>query len=483
MQLNEIEEKFFSEVIRAELETPIRANLKVNDDEFSVMVIPRISQDGYFEISYFGTPQYKPSDENGQVTLEGDEIFGVHPVLREAWSKQDAVELELEERPHPFVLLHNTTGPNISARVLIAERDHKGRLGISENEVLLKKSNLRRAEFSLVDIPEIVYGGANWWRNLVAKGQEEIDAFQNELQSAVARVDDDDFSIHTRYQNTTNLHTEDGWTVTLKEDDERTRGCASYSGTVQKKDESEFGVQELHHLLDGMVHFFSFASCAYRHPTAVIGYDSDNNVVWGQIGKFNLMRRSPNWFDSSGTPAANVYLEHFFPKFWSKWKDKKDEIETVIDYYVKSKSMQEKGFPQSAVATIFAGLELLANQILEEPSKNNPTENIKRALRQYDIPRQCLDESRTPVSYQAAKNLGAGQSGIELLTTIRNYVVHPTEFYRLALKHDILLHPYKKYPPYLFVHDLGQFYLEYLFLEMCGYEPQSHRPLIEELNR
>ena len=483
MQLNEIEEKFFSDVLRAEPEMPLRANLKVYDDEFSVMVIPQITQDGYFEIRYFGTPPYEPNDEGGQMTWEGDEIFGVHPVLGEAWSKQDAVVLELEKRPHPFALLQNTAGPNISARVLIVEPNHKGRLAISENEVLLETSKLRRAEFSLVDLPKIVYKGANWLRNLVAKGQEEIDAFQNELQSAVARVNDDDFSIHTKYQNTTNLYTEDGWTITLKEDDEQTRGCTSYTGTIQREDESEFEVQELNHLLEGMVKFFSFASCAYRHPTAVIGYDSDNNVVWGQIGKFNLMRRSPNWFDSSGTPAANVYLEHFFPKFWSTWKDSQNEIKTVIDYYVNSKAMQEKGFPQSAVATIFSGLELLAYQIIKKPKKNNPADNIKRALQQYNIPRQCLDESKTPVTSQAARNLDAGQSGVELLTSIRNYVVHPTEFYRLTTEHDLLLHPNKKYPPFYFVHDLGQFYLEYLFLEMCGYKPQFYRPLIEELNR
>ena len=482
MQLNEIEEKFFSDVLKAESEIPLRAKLKVYDKEFAVMVIPQITQDGYFEIRYFGTPPYEPEDENGRMTWEGDEIFGVHPMLKEAWSKDDPVELELENRPHPFAFLQDITGPNISARVLVVEKNHKGRLTVLENEVLLKESSLSRAEFSLVDFPRIIHSGANWLRNLVEKGQEEFDAFQNELQSAVARVDDDDFSIHTQYRETTILNTEDGWTITLKEDENQTRGCTSYSGIIQKEDKGEFEVHDLHHLLDGLVKFFSFASCAFRHPTAVIGYDSNNNVVWGQIGKFDLMRRSPNWFDSSGTPAAKVYLEHFFPKFWSTWKDRQNEIETVIDYYVNSKAMQAKGFPQSAVATIFAGLELLAHQTIENPKKNNPVDDIKRALQENNVPRQRLDESKTPVSSQTARKLDAGQSGVDLLTIIRNYVVHPTEFYRLASKHDLLQHPYKKYPAYLFVHDLGQFYLEYLFLELCGYKPQSYRPLIEELN-
>ena len=483
MHLNKLEEKFFSVVLRAEQEIPIRANLKVYDDEFSVMAMPQITQDGYFEIRYFGTPQYRPSGEKGQVTLEGDEIFGVHPVLKKAWSRQDTVELEFEERPHPTAPFRNTTGPHFPARVLTVEPNHKGGLGVFENEVLLKGTSLTRAEFSLVDIPKIAFTGMSWLQNLIKKGQEEFDAFQNDLQTALTRVDDEDFSIQTRYKGTTKLDTKDGWLTTLSEDDEQTRGCTSYTGTIQKKDESEFEVQELRHLLEGLTRFFSFASCAFRHPTAVIGYDTDDNVAWGKIGKFNLMRRSPNWFDSSGTIAANVYLEHFFPSFWSTWKNRQNEMETVIDYYVNSKAMQAKGFPQSAVATIFAGLELLAHLIVENPEKNNSTENIKSALQLYDIPRQCLDESQTPVSFQAAKELNAGQSGIDLLTRLRNHFVHPTNFLELATRPEFLQHSYEKYAPYYFAHDLGQFYLEYLLLEMCGYTPQSHRPLIEDLNR
>lgn len=483
MQLNKIEGKFFSDVLQAEPEVPVRAKLKVYDDEFPVMVIPQISQDGYFEIHYFGTPAHLPKDDNGTRTWKDVEIFGVHPILEKAWSKRDIVRLKFEKRPHPFVLLDNAEGPDISARVLVVEQKHRGRLAISDNQIQLEKKSLRRAEFSLVDFPKIVYSGSEWLRKLLAKGQEEFDAFRSDLQSAVDRVDDDDFSIHTKYQNKTNLYTGDGWEVTLTEDDEQTRGSSSYTGTIQREDGDEFEAQDLLHLLEGLVKFFSFTSCAYRYPTAVIGYDSNDMVVWGQIGKFELMRRSHNWFDNSGTISANVYLEHFFPKFWSTWGAKQDEITAAIECYVNSRAMQQEGFPQSAVATVYAGLDLLAHLIIDKPKRNNPKYNIKTALQQYNIPHQCLDRSKNPISFQTSKNLQVAPTGVELLSSVRNYVVHPIDSYKLIIKQELLQHLDNDYHPYFYVHDLGHFYLEYLLLEMCGYTPQNHRPLTEVLHR
>ena len=166
MQLNKIEQKFLSDVLGAELDIPVMANLRVNNNEFQVVVIPQITPDGYFELHYFGTPAYMPEGKQG---WEDDEILGVHPVLEKAWSNRDIVNLELAERPHPFVLRQNTSGPNICARVLVVDNNYQGRLAIYENKVSLKKSTLKRAEFSLVDFPEIFHNAARWARNLVAK--------------------------------------------------------------------------------------------------------------------------------------------------------------------------------------------------------------------------------------------------------------------------------------------------------------------------
>ena len=149
MQLNRIEEKFFSDVLRAELNVPIQAILKVYDEELPVMVIPQITQEGYFELRYFGTPVSPPEiDSKGNhQPFSFDALLGIHPTLKRAWHNRDNITLELTERPHPFAGLQKTSGPNICARVLSAGENHKGRLVIHENQVPLDKSTIIQAEF------------------------------------------------------------------------------------------------------------------------------------------------------------------------------------------------------------------------------------------------------------------------------------------------------------------------------------------------
>ena len=312
MQLNRIEEKFFSDVLRAELNVPIRANLRVYDEELPAMVIPQITQKGYFELRYFGIPVPPPEiDSKGIQSWSFDDVIGVHPALGRAWHNRDNITLELTERPNPFAVLQKTSGPHICARVLSAEGNNKGGLAICDNQVQLEKSTISRAEFSLVDFSEIFHDGLTWMRNLIAKN--ELDAFQDELRSAITRVDDDSFSIHTKYQPKTNLHSENGWEITLAMDDKQTRGCNSYTGTIRRQNREGFEIQQLRHVLNGLTRFFSFASSAFRHPTAALAYDADDRIVWGLVGKFDLSPRFSNWFDHSGSVAENALLEYIFP--------------------------------------------------------------------------------------------------------------------------------------------------------------------------
>lgn len=483
IQLNQLEQKFFSSVLCARLDVPIRGHLEVDKTTFPLTIIPHISQDGFFELRYFGAPPYQPeADATGTRTWNDYEMFGVHPQLKKAWQNRDILNLKLAERPNPFVLLHNVPELDIDVRVLLADLNHQGSLAIHENQVLIQNSTIRRAEFSLVDFPKIVYGTTQWLRNLVEK--KEFDAFQKDLKSAVDRVDDDNFSIHAKYQNKTHLITDDGWEISLVEDEEQTRNRNSYTGTIMRKDGSEFDCLQLRNILEGLTKFFSFASCAYRHPTAVIAYGTDDTVVWGQIGRFDLMPRFENWFRNASELAHNVILEFLFPKFWAKWEAKKNEYSAAIEYYVNSRAMQREGFPQNAVATTYAGLDLIAHLVLTNPKPTDSVDNISRSLHNHGIPHQNLDQSKTPIIFQAAQNLNAQQSGVKLLNKVRNYVAHPMDFVNNVIKQDPLQHLDNDYHPYFYIHDLGQFYLEYLLLkEMCDYTPSVHRPLYDTLHQ
>lgn len=482
IQFNELEQKFFSSVLCAEPEVPIRGLLEVNNTEFPLTIIPSISQDDYFELRYFGAPSFQPEiDSRGRQTWKDYEMFGVHPTLEEAWKNRDILNLRLTERPNPFVLLHNVPDQTVKVRVLLADLNHRGSLAIHENHITVQDSAIRRAEFSLVDFPEIVSGTTQWLRNLVEK--KEFDAFQNDLKSAIERVDDENFSIHTKYQNKTHLLTDDGWKISLAKDEDQTRGCNSYTGIIMRQDEDEFDRPQLRNVLEGLTKFFSFATCAYRHPTAVIAYGSKDTTVWGQIGRFDLMPRSDTWLRNASEVALNDILEFLFPRFWAKWEANKNEFSAAIEYYVNSRAMQRSGFPQNAVATTYAGLDLIAHLVLPNPKRTDSVDNISKSLDNHGIPHQDLHQSRTPIIFQAAQDLNAQQSGVKLLNKVRNYVAHPMDFGNNVIKQDPLQHLDNDYHPYFYIHDLGQFYLEYLLLkEMCGYTPSDYRPLYDTLH-
>lgn len=482
MQLNKTEQRFLLDVLRVELDVPIRADLKVYDSEFPVLVIPQITQNGFFELRYFGTP-FLPAEvgPDGSQSWTDYDIFGIHPAIEKSWKNRDNVILELVERPHPFVPRHNTSGPRICAKILSVDDNNKGILAIHENQVTVAKSPLRKAKFSLVDFPEIIHRRKHRMQDLNAR--KELNDSHDELQTEYSRVENKSFFSHSRFQNITNLITESGWEITLIEDDELTRGNNSYTGTIEREDGEEFDIKQLRQVLEGLTKFFSFTTCALRHPTAVIALCADDRVAWGQVGRFKLMPQNVNWFLNSESIAENALLEYLFPEFWSKWEKDRDAFAAVIDYYVSGSALQQMGFPRNAVETTYAGLELLAHLILASPHKRESVSNIEKAIKQHGIPHLFLDESETPISFQVAQKLNAQQSGVDLINKVRNYVAHPIDFDNDIIKQDPLQHLDKDYHPYFNIHDLGQFYLEYLLLkEMCDYAPRHHRPLDEQLS-
>ena len=280
-------------------------------------------------------------------------------------------------------------------------------------------------------------------------------------------------------QESTVLQTGTGWIITLTKDDEDTRGSFSYSGLITR-DGEDFSVQELSHLLEGLTYFLSFTACAYRHPTAVIGYNSEDLAAWGQIGKFILMPLSTNWFSNNSMISAGIYLEFLFPRFWSAWEKHLNEVSRIIECYINSRAMQQAGLPREAVAASYAGLDMLAHLLISNPERDSSTQVVEKALAKHKVPNPCLDSSRTPVTTKLAKELGIRPSGVPLLNSVRNYVVHPLQKNSHAVKsqHAELLD--STYSEYFYVHDLSQYFLEYLFLHgLCHYTPEHHRLLTE----
>ena len=471
MNLNKIEQRFFTDVLQAELDVPARATLRINGDEFPIMVIPQFSQHDYFEFRYFGTPSYSPQDENGVITLENGRIFGVNPVMENAWNNQETVDLELTERPQAVAPFQPINGPTIRAKVLVVESGHKGRLGVHKNQIKKEDSTLKQVVFSLVnfsDFKRIESLPEQMIKHM--KVRESLETIRGEFPDAV----------EVKIVRPTRISLQAGqeWEVTLTEDAEQTRNHVSHSGLITKTVGEEFEVGEIDDLLAGLTHFFAFVSCAYRHPTAIIGEDSQGKVVWGQIGRFDLMPRSTNWFDNDSNAPATVYLESLFPKFWTKWQEHPSELAAIIESYVNSKAMRQAGLPKEAVAASYTGLEFLATLVLK--NSKSSVANVCKALDYYDIPHRHLEQSETPITTQLANKLGKGNSGPRLIYDVRNYVAHPHQRGTNAIKQQHLEYLDDNYSPYFFLHDLCQFYLEYLLLiGLCDHRLQYFRFLAE----
>ncbi len=143
--------------------------------------------------------------------------------------------------------------------------------------------------------------------------------------------------------------------------------------------------------------------------------------------------------------------------------------------------MERCGLIKDAVAKSYEALEFLSGLILSDPDPKDYAQNIAKALKDYDIPNRKLQISSNPETTKIMRDLGISGSGFQLINSVRNYVTHPMEKKNpkatKALYRDYLD---TEFAPYLFVHDLSQFYLEYLFLKaFCDYTPPRHRYLIE----
>jgi len=482
MQFNDLEQKFFEEVLRAELDVPVNAVLRFDDQEFPLTIIPQVSEDGYFELRYFGAPAYKPEAKEGQLSWSDSEIFGTHPQLRRLWIDGSTVKLRFKERPAPTAFQGTLSGPDMEAKVILADFHHRGILSIKNNQIVVRESTLRKAQFSLVDFPKIRRSGKqSWLGQLLSEG--EYESFQNRIKAVSELLPENKAIVQVIPQESTVLKTDAGWIITLTKDDEDTRGSISYSGLITK-DGEEFSVKKLSHLLEGLTYFLSFTACAYRHPTAVVGYNSEDLVAWGQIGKFVLMPPSTNWFSNNSMVSAGVYLEFLFPRFWSAWEKHQNEVSRIIECYINSKVVQQAGLPREAVAASYAGLDMLAHLLISNSSRESSTQVVEKALAKHKVPDPCLDSSRTPVTTSLATELGLSQSGIPLLNSVRNYVVHPLKrnSHTFKSQHAELLD--NTYSEYFYVHDLSQYFLEYLFLHgLCNFMPEHHRLLTETIHQ
>ena len=483
MNLNGLEAKFFDRVLKAELDVPVNSTLKYGEDTFGIIVVPEVAPQGHFALKYYNAPPYDPEtqfDETGKGTKSwsGNEVFGTHPLLERAWLESDPVTLQLHTSSLPF---QPQVGPKLQAKVFYAGYQHRGTLVLDRNRVTIQDSPLKSAEFCLVDFPDFITPERQ--RSSIAGiGTPE----REKLQSvATALGGDASVKIHPSPHRIV-LDSGDGWNIVLTKDEQQTRGLVSHTGLVTRSDGREYETGELDDILEGLKYFFAFIAGVYCHPTIVIGYDSRNLPVWGEVGRFEAGRdRLVNWFNNGKSVPLGVYLENLFLGFWKWWRAKRSELVAAVQCYVHSNTMTKAGIPDDAVAKSYAGLEILASLTLARTIEYDSRKEITNVLSSGQVPHLQLSAPDAPVMTKLCRDLNVGNyQGPYLLNTVRSYVPHPLERGTAAeVKARHIKYLDADPMNYVYLHDLSQFYFEHIFLGLCGYSPRDYRPLLETMRR
>lgn len=473
MDLNSLETKFFKEILNAELDVPVQATLRYMKNSLEMIVVPEIGSSGHFELKYYNAPEAEPQcnlDESSGLVKKWqlEEDFGRHPLLQQAWSNDHTVSLQLHTSHLPRQPKVNSS---LSAKVLYAGMEHRGSLALVKNQLMVQESQLAKAKFNIVGFPDFLTPERlrDSVSGLVDSKRQALKSVAQELRGGAT------LKLAPAPPHIV-LECDDGWKITVIKDETPTRGSVSHIGLIEKSDGAAFGADEVGNLLRALKYFFAFAACTYCQPTVVIGYDSRRRPVWGKIGRFAMDWLPPaNWFNNNRLPMGAV-LEQLFPKFWLKWLEHKEEIVAIIECYVHSHAMRETGIVNDAVAKSCSGLTLVSS--LQKGRPVNGTRDIRKTLSEFNIP-----NLRTTVVSRISNRLGGRtRQGPDLLNRVRNYIAHPLEKDTpVRVKQEPLVYLDSEPMEYVYLHDLSQFYLEYMFLAYCGLEFKDHRPLLEDI--
>lgn len=475
MELSSLETKFFNEILNAELDVPVHATLTYRDDSLDLIVVPEITSSGYFELKYYNALAAEPEREvdasgNQVSSWQLEEALGRDPLLQRAWRNDQIVSLQLHTSPMP---LQPKIDQSLSARVIYAGMQHRGSLALGDNQVIVRESQLTTTKFNLVGFPDFSAFGRQ------GHSGSGLDEAKRQALNSVAEglTGGAKLTLATAPPQII-LECDDGWKITVVKEESPTRDSVSHIGLIEQTDSTSYGANQLGDLLDALNYFFAFAACTYCFPTVVVGFDARNRPVWGKVARFAMDWLPPtNWFNRIGL-RTGAALEELFPKFWLKWREHRDEIVAIIECYVHSFAMREAGIAKDAMAKSYTGLNLLAS--LQRGKEVSGSEYIKGTLSDYSVPNLS-----TPATDRIAKRLGGRgrrRQGPDLLDRVRGYVAHPFEKGTpVKVKQEPLKYLDREPREYLYLHDLCQFYLEYIFLAYCGVTYTDHRPLLENI--
>lgn len=247
----------------------------------------------------------------------------------------------------------------------------------------------------------------------------------------------------TQYSGRTILKDE-SWKVTLdaqkntRDDENRLNLLGGYSithvGKIEKSNGSTFTVEQVDDLLSSLHYFFSFARSRWSSPILPVGFNQQNQQIWKpwEAPVIDSWQYTTSWFN-----LTSDSLSQLFPGFMNRWSNStwNEPIKITIHWYISSKNGYDRGI-EGAIALAQIALELLSSMVIAEEKKILSVDELsnRNASAQFrlllstlgislSIPSN-LSDLTTVASLLPKTSEGEGPEGPEVLTYIRNRIIH-----------------------------------------------------------
>jgi hypothetical protein len=239
---------------------------------------------------------------------------------------------------------------------------------------------------------------------------------------------------------------------------ERSRGyCITHIGSIQRKDNQTFWVEEVENCIKGINWFLSFAAGRFVGICVLEGFNEDNKE-WSkyQAPSISAWNKPITWLPKLDSES----LESLFPLVLEKHKDPlwNKVLWEVSSWYIDS---QSETFIEKKVVSVQVALETLAWVYLIEEGNSDISRTrfnkVNAAKNMGDLLQELSIDSAIPD--QLAEFREYYDDGPHLFATFRNDIVHPSrkpKFKETKAKFQIL--------------NLGIWYLEMAILGILGYQ-------------
>lgn len=275
----------------------------------------------------------------------------------------------------------------------------------------------------------------------------------------------------------------DGWRILLQpyrdifalrqKSRETQKVVLSGVGEIRKSDGSQFNKKEVRPILAALRIFLSFAFAEWSPPLLVVG---SNDVVEKSCqfwGNYDVSPRAylRGWADEH----HGQYLADAFPGFMARWSHDnwQEPLELAVTWLIETS--RQSGGTEGAIAFGQIPLEMLAWLVFVDDRTivdDNEFDKLSAASKLQMLLAQCGIPFEIPVGLSALTTLASKTkhaTGPQLLTKVRNTIIHPNEKNRKSLTEWETAYSVKVGDIRWEAQQLFKWYITLVLLSLIGY--------------